>query len=110
MEYLLRQGRYAQHPWPQGPLVILLDINMPRKSGLEALAEIKANRELRSIPVIMLTTSDAPSDVARSYELGANSFVTKPLTFSQFLKLVPHFADYWLESAALPQHAQTSIL
>jgi two-component system, response regulator len=105
MEYLTRQGRFAQAPWPAGPLVILLDINMPKKTGLEALAEIKSNRQLRAIPVIMLTTSDAPSDVALSYELGANSFITKPMNFTEFMKLVRNFAAYWLDSAALPRNA-----
>ena len=109
MDYLLRHGRYANEPWPEGPLVILLDINMPKKNGLEALAEIKGNRLLRAIPVIMLTTSDAPGDVALSYELGANSFITKPMNFTEFMNLVRRFAAYWLESSALPQQAPADL-
>jgi len=102
MEYLLRQGRYAGSALPAGPLVILLDINMPRKNGLEALAEIRALPQLRHIPVIMLTTSEADVDVARSYQLGANSFATKPMDFTSFLTLVQQLRRYWLDMVRLP--------
>jgi CheY-like chemotaxis protein len=75
---------------------------MPRKNGLEALAEIKAHPQLRHIPVIMLTTSDADSDIAQSYALGANSFVTKPLELVHFLDLVKQLCAWWLQFVALP--------
>ncbi|MBM4073293.1 MAG: response regulator [Planctomycetes bacterium] len=81
MDYLRRQGKYAtvdQFPLPD---VILLDRNMPRKDGREALAEIKSDRKLRRIPVIVLTTSKAAEDILRSYDLGVNAYITKPVTF-----------------------------
>lgn len=102
MDYLLCQGRYAGHPLPAGPLLILLDINMPRKNGLEALAEIRACPQLRHIPIIMLTTSEADGDVARAYDLGANSFTTKPMDFSSFLGLVQELRRYWLDMVRMP--------
>lgn len=102
LEYLLREGRHAELPPPLEAMVILLDINMPRKGGLEALAEIKRHPQLRHIPVVMLTTSDAESDVTQAYALGANSFITKPLGFVDFMKLVRQFAAYWLDAVVLP--------
>src|SRR5581483_2871754 len=102
MEYLLRSGRYASRGEPSGAMVILLDINMPRKTGLEALAEIKAHPELKRIPVIMLTTSDAERDIVRSYGLGANAFITKPIGFTEFLDVVKNLARFWLSSVTLP--------
>jgi CheY-like chemotaxis protein len=103
MEYLTRCGRHAARAESHGPMVVLLDINMPRKNGLEVLAEIKAHPELKRIPVVMLTTSDAESDIAKAYALGANSFITKPLGFTEFLELVRRFAHYWLGAVALPR-------
>jgi len=81
MDYLMRRGQYADPETSPKPGVILLDLNMPRKDGREALREIKSNPELRSIPVVVLTTSKAEEDIYRSYDLGVNSFITKPVTF-----------------------------
>ena len=82
--------------------MILLDLNMPRKSGLEALREIKADPELRSIPVIVLTTSKAEEDIVRSYELGVNSFIVKPVTFESLVALVKTLGNYWFQIVELP--------
>lgn len=103
MEYLLRTGRYAGEPAAPPPLLILLDLNMPRKGGLEALAEIKGDARLRSIPVIVLTTSDEQRDVARSYDLGANSFITKPVDFGEFTRVIQRLGEYWFELVTTPR-------
>lgn len=105
LDYLRGHG---QSSGTAGPLLVLLDINMPRKSGLEALTEIRASAELRHIPVVMLTTSDAERDVAEAYRLGANSFVTKPMDYVSFVGLVERIRDYWLELVTLPQPAPAS--
>lgn len=102
MEYLLHKGKYAGMSDEKHPMVILLDLNMPKKSGFEALAEIKANPDLRRIPVIILTTSEAESDIFRSYDLGVNSFITKPVNFSEFLETMKQLGEYWLELVAVP--------
>lgn len=101
MDYLLRRRQYAGSPAPS-PCLILLDLNMPRKNGLEALKEIKANEALRQIPVVMLTTSKAEWDIVLSYESGVNSFVTKPVDFDEFLQAMKSLGNYWLELVALP--------
>jgi CheY-like chemotaxis protein len=103
MDYLLRQGRYADAPPLAGRLLILLDINMPRKTGFEALAEIRAHPRLCHIPIVMLTTSEVEGDVSRSYGLGANSFVTKQLDFLSFVGLVKQLRSYWLGLVTLPR-------
>ena len=103
MDYLLRRGKYADKPLLADPVIILLDINMPKKNGLEALREIKSNPKLQSIPVIMLTTSSAEKDIVRSYDLGVNSFVTKPVDFPEFLEAIKQLGEYWLELVALPE-------
>ncbi|MDE0855263.1 MAG: response regulator [Nevskia sp.] len=105
MDYLLHQGRYAGNSGAVDPKVILLDLNMPRKSGLEALAEIKSNPRLRRIPVVVLTTSDDAQDVARSYDLGANSFITKPVDFTEFTRTIRQLGDYWLQLVTTPPGA-----
>jgi CheY-like chemotaxis protein len=96
LDYLLGTGAYAGGQPPQ-PKIVLLDLNMPRKGGLEALAEIKRNPLLRRIPVIVLTTSEEEKDVARSYDLGANSFISKPVDFAEFSRVIQQLGDYWLE-------------
>lgn len=101
LEYLLKEGRYAGDAGPT-PGLILLDLNMPRKDGREALAEIKANPELRKIPVIVLTTSKAEEDVVRSYDLGVNSFITKPVTFAGLAEAMKILREYWFEIVELP--------
>jgi two-component system, response regulator len=102
MDYLHRRGRYTGADAAPRPGLILLDLNMPRKDGREALKEIKADPALRQIPVVVLTTSQAEEDIFRSYDLGANSFVTKPLTFQSLVELMRTLGRYWLEIVELP--------
>ncbi len=84
------------------PGVILLDLNMPRMSGYEALTELKTDQALRRIPIIVLTTSSADEDVLRSYDLGVNSFITKPSSFQELTEVAKRVIDYWLETVKLP--------
>ena len=100
MEYLHKKGKFSDAVIR--PNMILLDLNMPRKSGLEALREIKADPELRSIPVIILTTSKAEEDIIRSYDLGVNSFIVKPVTFEALVSLVKTIGNYWFQIVELP--------
>lgn len=100
MDYLRRQGRYAASV-PR-PGLILLDLNMPRKDGREALAEIKADPNLRRIPVVVLTTSKAEEDILRTYELGAAGFITKPVTFIGLVEVIKVLNKYWFEIVELP--------
>jgi len=102
MEYLLREGRYGDGADAPTPGLILLDLNMPRKDGREALAEIKSNPKLRKIPVIVLTTSKAEEDIVRSYDLGVNSFIAKPVTFSGLADAMKVLREYWFEIVELP--------
>ena len=90
------------------PDLILLDLNLPRKGGLEVLAEVKDDPELRQIPVVVLTTSKAEEDVLRSYDLGANSFITKPVTFEGLVKVMAMLGQYWFEIAELPRSGHGS--
>ncbi|MFL5336902.1 MAG: response regulator [Geminicoccaceae bacterium] len=103
IDYLRRQGPYAERSddAPR-PGIILLDLNMPRKDGREALAEIKADESLREIPVVVLTTSSDEEDVTRTYALGANSFITKPVTHSGLIEVMRSLTNYWLEVVRLP--------
>jgi CheY-like chemotaxis protein len=104
MDYLLRRSQYADAesaPWPG---LILLDLNMPRKDGREALQEIKGHPELRRIPVVIMTTSKAEEDIFRSYDLGANSFITKPVTFERLVELMKTLGAYWIEFVELPKN------
>jgi len=103
MDYLLRRGRYADAADSPKPGLILLDLNMPRKDGREALAEIKANPDLRNIPVIVLTTSKAEEDIFRTYDLGVNSFITKPVTFPGLVDAMRVVSQYWFELVELPR-------
>ena len=102
MDYLQRRGTYADPESSPRPGLILLDLNMPRKSGQEALAEIKADPQLRRIPIIVLTTSDAEHDILRSYDLGVSSFITKPVTFDGLVEIMKAFGKYWIEIVAIP--------
>jgi CheY-like chemotaxis protein len=106
MEYLLRRGRYAAPAEAPRPALILLDLNMPRKDGREALGEIKQDVHLRSIPIVVLTTSKAEEDVLRSYNLGANSFISKPVTFAGLVDVMKTLEDYWLALVDLPSFGQ----
>ena len=102
MDYLHRRGQYTDPNTSPRPGLILLDLNMPRKSGQEALAEIKRDPLLRRIPVIVLTTSEADEDIVRSYELGVSSFITKPVTFHGLVEVLKAFGKYWIEIVAIP--------
>jgi CheY-like chemotaxis protein len=102
LDYLYRRGKYASLRGEPLPGLILLDLNMPRKDGREALKEIKADPELRRIPVVVLTTSKAEEDIVRSYDLGVNSYVTKPVTFKSLVELIKVLGNYWFEVVELP--------
>lgn len=103
MDYLYHRERYADDPFAPRPAIILLDLNMPRKNGREALREIKADPNLRQIPIIVLTTSQAEEDIYRSYDLGVNSFITKPVTFAALVEVMRSLGRYWFEIVELPQ-------
>lgn len=102
LEYLKREGKYADPATSPRPGLILLDLNMPKKDGRQALTEIKADPDLRRIPVVVMTTSSAEEDIFRSYDTGANSFVTKPVTFEQLVSLMRTLGRYWIEFVELP--------
>jgi CheY-like chemotaxis protein len=102
MEYLTRRGKYANAENSPRPGLILLDLNMPKKDGREALKEIKSDPNLRRIPVVIMTTSKAEEDVFRSYDFGASSFITKPVTFDRLVELMRTLGEYWVEFVELP--------
>lgn len=102
MDYLYHRGQYTDEKLAPRPDLILLDLNMPKKDGREALGEIKADSRLRSIPIIVLTTSKAEEDIYRSYDLGANSFIIKPMTFSSLVEVMKTIGKYWFEIVKLP--------
>jgi CheY-like chemotaxis protein len=102
MDFLHRRGKYESLQGEPLPGLILLDLNMPRKDGREALKEIKADPELRRIPIVVLTTSKAEEDIARTYDLGVNSYVTKPVTFKSLVELIKVLGRYWFEMVKLP--------
>ena len=106
MDYLRRQGKYEDPNTSPRPGVILLDLNMPKKDGFEALAEIRSDPALRQIPVVILTTSKAEEDVYRGYDLGASSFVTKPVTFEGLVEAMKALGQYWFEIVELPTETQ----
>jgi two-component system, chemotaxis family, response regulator Rcp1 len=103
MQFLRREGRFAGTPRPD---VILLDLNLPRKDGREVLAEIKADDELKQIPVVVLTTSSAEQDILQSYELHANCYITKPVDLDRFIEVVQSIQDFWLTVVKLPSHEE----
>lgn len=102
LDYLRREGPYDEDnaPWP---VLILLDLNMPRKGGRQAIQEIKADPQLRHIPLVVLTTSRGEEEVFRSYELGASSFITKPVTFEGLVEAMKTLQRYWLKTVQLPE-------
>jgi CheY-like chemotaxis protein len=102
LDYLYRRGRYSEPDAAPSPGLILLDLNMPRKDGREALREIKADPDLRRIPIIVLTTSKAEEDIYRTYDLGANSFITKPVSFDGLVGVMRDIGRYWIEIVELP--------
>lgn len=102
MDYLHRRGQFADATAYPMPGLILLDLNMPLKDGREALREIKSDPTLRQTPVVVLTTSRAPEDIARSYQNGANAFITKPGGYLALLEMVQNLSRYWLHTVRLP--------
>lgn len=99
LQFLRGEGEYAGMPRPD---LILLDLNLPRKNGREVLAEIKSDQHLRHIPVVVLTTSGAEKDVAATYDLHANCYITKPLSLQQFIAVVKSIENFWLKMVRLP--------
>ena len=102
VDYLQRRGKYTALNASARPGLILLDLNMPKKDGREALREIKADPDLRKIPVVVLTTSRADTDIGRVYELGANSFISKPVSFDSLVDVMKTLYRYWFEIVELP--------
>ena len=100
MAFLRREGRYAAAVRPD---LVLLDLNLPKKDGREVLAEIKNDGQLRRIPVVILTTSQAEEDIARAYHLNANSYITKPVDLEQFIRVVQVIDNFWLSIVELPR-------
>jgi CheY-like chemotaxis protein len=99
LAFLRKEGKYVDAPRPD---LILLDLNLPRKDGREVLAEIKADPSLKRIPVVVLTTSQSDTDILQAYELAANCFITKPVDFDQFVKIVQTIEDFWFTVVKLP--------
>ncbi|NMG09360.1 response regulator [Brasilonema sp. UFV-L1] len=99
MAFLRKQENYTQVPTPD---IILLDLNLPRKDGREVLAEIKADQILKRIPVVVLTTSGAEEDILKAYNLSANCYITKPVDFDQFVKIVHSIENFWFTVVKLP--------
>lgn len=102
LDYLHRKGEFNELNAPR-PGVILLDLNMPRKDGREALKEIKSDDTLRNIPIVVFTTSKAEEDIYKTYQLGVNSFITKPVTFDNLTEVMRTLGNYWFEIVELPK-------
>lgn len=103
MDYLYNRSKYSDVTVAPRPGLVLLDLNMPRKDGREALMEIKADPDLRGIPIVVLTTSKQEEDILRSYDVGANSYITKPVTFKGLVEVIKSLGKYWLEIVELPR-------
>lgn len=103
VDYLYQRGEYAEEGSAPRPGLILLDLNMPRKDGREALEEIKANPDLRKIPVVVLTTSKAEEDILLSYDLGVSGYITKPVRFEGLIEVMRTLGKYWFEIVELPE-------
>ena len=106
LAFLHQEGPYANAPCPD---LILLDLNLPKKDGREVLLEIKNDKPLKHIPVVVLTTSNADKDILRVYELHANCYITKPVDFEQFTKVVKSIEDFWLMIVKLPQNGGSHV-
>jgi chemotaxis family two-component system response regulator Rcp1 len=102
MAFLRREGAYSHAP---RPALVLLDLNLPRMDGREVLARIKGDDDLKTLPTIILTTSDAEADISKSYQLQANCYLNKPVRFDAFESLVKSINDFWLTKVKLPPHA-----
>ncbi|MDY6960084.1 MAG: response regulator, partial [Halobacteriota archaeon] len=100
LEFLRNEGEYADAPRPD---LVLLDLNMPRKGGREVLEEMKADDDLKSIPVVILTTSEAEQDILRSYDMQANCYITKPVDVMQFFQIIHYIEDFWFTIVKLPR-------
>lgn len=107
MNYLENKGNYSEGADAPRPSIILLDLNMPKKDGREALKEIKNNPDLRRIPVVVMTTSKAEEDIFRSYDSGASSYITKPVTFEGLVDVIKTLGKYWVEVVELPNQNDT---
>lgn len=105
MKYLRKEGKFRNAETPD---LILLDINLPKIDGMEVLAEIKNDDNLKSIPVVMLTTSDSEKDIVRSYNNHANCYITKPVDFKKFMEVIQAIKDFWITIVKLPKHEQVS--
>jgi CheY-like chemotaxis protein len=105
LDYLYHRRAWSDEAGSPRPGMILLDLNMPKMDGREALASIKEDPQLRQIPIVILTTSQAEEDIFASYDLGANSFITKPVTFEQLVDVMCGLSQYWLQIVALPPGA-----
>ena len=103
LAFLRREGKYADAPHPG---LILLDLNLPRKDGREVLAEIKADKNLRRIPVVILTTSKAEEDILKTYNLNANCYITKPVNLDQFVAVVQSIENFWFTIVTLPPNGK----
>lgn len=102
MAFLRREGKYAQSPRPD---LVLLDLNLPKRDGREVLADIKREPSLKRIPVVVLTTSEAESDILKTYELHANCYITKPVDLDRFITVVKSIDNFWLTVVKLPQES-----
>ncbi len=103
MDYLQQSGKFSSQLGLPRPRLVLLDLNMPRKDGREALREIKQSTHLRSIPVVVLTTSKAEEDIVKTYDLGVNSFITKPTNFESLVAVAKDLSRYWFQIVNLPK-------
>ena len=101
LEYLRQEGEYADEPRPD---LVLLDLNMPRKDGQDVLEELQDDPDLRRIPVVVLTSSESEEDIAKSYELNANAYLTKPVDFDGFIDIVNRMENFWFKVVKLPEH------
>lgn len=104
MDYLHHRGAFKDKNKYPRPGLILLDLNMPKKDGREVLAEIKADGNLRKIPIVVLTTSKAEEDILRTYDLGVNSYITKPVTFAGLVDIIQNLGKYWFEIVSIPKN------
>ena len=109
MDYLLHRRNYGADGTSARPDLILLDLNMPRKDGREAIKEIRGHRSLRLIPIVVLTTSKAEEDILRSYDLGASAFITKPVTFAGLVEVMKSLGRFWFEIVALPSYDEGAL-
>jgi two-component system, chemotaxis family, response regulator Rcp1 len=105
IEFLRRQGKFAKAPRPD---LIMLDLNLPRKDGREVLAEIKADDNLKTIPIVVLTTSQAEKDILQAYKLNCNCYIKKPVDFTEFLAVIRSIEDFWLSVVTLPPKPRNS--